>query len=198
MQSVPKFVSRISMFAIILISSSRWIRMISGYGAPFRVYASIPNSTSRKNCCVSAEWYRFPSSYFLPSNVRLKYLSFENAGQLPRPYPENVAQGTRIVDPMFNDMNRAEPSTYTTLDSCDYLVELRENDDMKIDISSWNVRGEFSFLNRNSCSGLRRAFWIPFIPDPCEISSYVLLERNDDGVVGLNVATRTRDSHEEL
>ena len=176
--------------------------MISGYGAPFRVYASIPKSNlSRQHCCVSAEWYRFPSSYFLPSNVRLKYLPFENAGQLPRPYPENVTHGTSVVDPFFNDMNREEPSTYTTLESCDYLVELREHNDddgRNFDSSEWKIREEFPFLNRNSCSGLRRAFWIPFIPDPCEISSYVLLERNDDGVVGLNVATRTRDSHEEL
>ena len=102
--------------------------------------------------------------------MRLKYLSFENAGQLPRPYPENVTHGTSVVDPFFNDMNREEPTTYTTLESCDYLVELREHNDddgRNFDSSEWKIREEFPFLNRNSCSGLRRAFWIPFIPNPC-------------------------------
>ena len=81
-------------------------------------------------------------------------------------------------------MNREEPSTYTTLESCDYLVELREHNDddgRSFDSSEWKIREEFPFLNRNSCSGLRRAFWIPFIPDPCETSRYVLLERSSGG-----------------
>ena len=186
------------MIAIVLISTSRWIRMISGYRAPFQVYASIPKSNSERNCCVSAEWYRFPSSYFLPSNVRLKYLPYENAGQLPRPYPENAQHGTRIVDPFFNDMNREEISTYTTPESCDYLVELREDEEERTGVpdDDWIVRAEFPFLNRNSCSGLRRAFWIPFLRDPCQTSSYVLLEKRTSRVIG-NVDD-VSVSHEEL
>ena len=89
-------------------------------------------------------------------------------------------------------MNREEPSTYTTLESCDYLVELREHNDdgggkYYYDSSDWKIREEFPFLNRNSCSGLRRAFWIPFIPDPCETSSCVLLERRSGGGDGGSV-----------
>lgn len=64
-----KILKKISILVIVLISTSRWIRMISGYGAPFALYSTIPEDQSRKFCCVSAEWYRFPSSYFLPSNV---------------------------------------------------------------------------------------------------------------------------------
>jgi len=40
--------------------------------------------------CVGKEWYRFPSSFFLPDpeEWKLKFLKSEFRGQLPRPYKE--------------------------------------------------------------------------------------------------------------
>lgn len=40
------------------------------------------------NLCIGKEWYRFPSHYFLPEGVRLRYLKSDFSGLLPKYFEE--------------------------------------------------------------------------------------------------------------
>ena len=66
------------------------------------------------NVCVGKEWYRFPSSFYLPSpKWHLRFVRSEFRGQLPKPYSEH-RNGTWTVPEDMNDMNREEPSRYVS------------------------------------------------------------------------------------
>ncbi len=94
-----------------------------GYSAPIEVYKQfyyddIQNIVqpiySDVNVCVGKEWYRFPSSFFLPGHRwHLRFLKSGFKGQLPQSYTEG-ANGTCIVPNDMNDMNKEEPSRYVS------------------------------------------------------------------------------------
>lgn len=67
------------------------------------------------NICVGKEWYRFPSSFFLPSErYNIGFLRSHFKGLLPKPF-ERGANGTSIIPSEMNDANREEPSRYVRL-----------------------------------------------------------------------------------
>ncbi|KAH7983054.1 hypothetical protein HPB52_008850 [Rhipicephalus sanguineus] len=99
----------------------------------------IPPST----LCVGKEWYRFPSSFFLPQNWELSFIESEFRGQLPKPYASS-ANATRIIPTDMNDANKEERSRYLSPSLCDYLVDTDGHDvtDREPDYSSspdWEV-----------------------------------------------------------
>jgi alpha-1,2-mannosyltransferase len=53
--------------AMALLSLSRSAALIGNYGAPMQIYAQLPPSGAGM-VCVGAEWFRFPSSFFLPGD----------------------------------------------------------------------------------------------------------------------------------
>ena len=97
----------------------------TGYHAPLDVYpklASLPasvlsriNTSHQVNVCVGKEWYRFPNSFFLPSDQwKLRFIKSDFRGQLPKPFEAEPPEGTRMVPKGFNDMNKEEPSRYVS------------------------------------------------------------------------------------
>ena len=63
--------------------------------------------------CIGKEWYRFPSSFFLPDapvRAELRFLPSSFHGQLPQPYAAENA--TWVVQPGFNDLNQEDPTRY--------------------------------------------------------------------------------------
>ncbi|KAI8367633.1 Alg9-like mannosyltransferase family-domain-containing protein [Radiomyces spectabilis] len=156
-----------------LISVSRILAVVLRYRAPVSVYGALwqdraPDqivnlnylqedfpynvSLKEKNLCVGKEWYRFPSSFFLPSDVRLQFIQSDFNGQLPKPFQEDLIEvtydraggkketwrkrplrfkGTSAKATGFNDLNVADPSVYVStfalgmvsVDQCDYLVD---------------------------------------------------------------------------
>ncbi|KAK6735534.1 hypothetical protein RB195_018628 [Necator americanus] len=85
--------------------------------------------------CVGKEWYRFPSSFFLPQTavdarsrkrgIHLFFLKSEFSGLLPKYYPQGKLPFiTRRIPTEMNDLNREEMSRYVPLDTCDYVVDL--------------------------------------------------------------------------
>lgn len=96
---------------------------IAGYNAPVETYREfyfedIQNIMkpiySDINVCVGKEWYRYPSSFFLPgARWRLRFLKSGFKGQLPKPYSEGPS-GSRVIPTDMNDMNREEPSRYVS------------------------------------------------------------------------------------
>ncbi|VDK31269.1 unnamed protein product [Anisakis simplex] len=85
-------------------------------------------NTSSIHVCVGKEWYRFPSSFFLPNGVvdrrgrkwktELNFVKSEFAGLLPKPFNEAfvLPNVTRIVPTEMNDLNKEEPSRWVVVD----------------------------------------------------------------------------------
>ncbi|VDN35393.1 unnamed protein product [Gongylonema pulchrum] len=96
------------------------------------------------NVCIGKEWYRFPSSFFLPSSgksdggrlwtAELKFIRSEFAFLLPKPYlVGSILQITRAIPTEMNDMNREEVIRYADIEQCDFLVDLETPDTTKLE-----------------------------------------------------------------
>jgi len=126
-----------------LLSISRAATLSTGYTSPLQLYNYIhkdiiiqiskqdkQNSTLAKKqpivICTGGEWYRFPSSFHLPTNAKLAFLKSSFTGQLPKPFHTH---GSRIESlpiqiKLFNDRNQDINNVYETIENCSYVVEL--------------------------------------------------------------------------
>jgi len=125
----------IILVAAVALGLSRSAALCVYYGAPAHVYTRLSRELSRDgfaspgatpiNLCVGREWYRFPSSFFLPSpSISLRFVRSGFGGLLPSPFSAPAPTGSRAIHPHFNDRNAEEESAYTPLAECDFLVEL--------------------------------------------------------------------------
>lgn len=133
---------------------------IASFHAPFtvlhhlntnsaRIHASSPHGLS---VCYGKEWYRFPSSFFLPNDDSLEFVKSAFDGILPKHFydgrsdlvikhekdtitatmdallgwtiPDHLASRTRAWQTGFNDLNREEPDRYVNVTTqCHILVD---------------------------------------------------------------------------
>ncbi|QQP41456.1 Mannosyltransferase, partial [Caligus rogercresseyi] len=115
----------IAVFSI--LSCSRLMSLYVNYHAPTSLWIQLNNLPGKasqgvkveKNIkytvCVGKEWYRFPTSFFLPSTSwNIEFLKSDFKGQLPRHYEEDDTHATR----------REEDTRYrvSALD-CDFIVD---------------------------------------------------------------------------
>ena len=111
-----------AMFTAVGLGIWRAIGMTNAYSAPLRIYAPLhaPGMTHSGNVvCLGKEWYRFPSSYHLPTGVRPKFVKSEFDGLLPGEFREanigfGIYPGTWLIPPGMNDENRADPGKYVS------------------------------------------------------------------------------------
>jgi alpha-1,2-mannosyltransferase len=125
------------------ISLARISALYVHYGAPMIIYkhfyyVEIPNQIATRqlqvdlidnpiNLCIGKEWYRFPSHYFLPDGVRLRFLKSGYNGQLPKYFLEKTYidsnnktkmsaehEGTWTIQEGFNDRNLEEMDRYVS------------------------------------------------------------------------------------
>jgi len=136
--------------------------------------------------CVGKEWYRYPSSFFLPgTNWRLGFLQSEFRGQLPKYFPTPAAGqlSSRVSSDDFNDLNLEETSRYTSPVKCHFLVDLdnsvvTERQPRYVGHANWTQVAEFDFLDSSASHPLLRAFYIPLVSNRfCKYNKYVLLRR---------------------
>ena len=70
------------------LSLSRMTALYQGYHGVTDIWMRVnqlPDSSTPTTVCVGKEWYRFQSSFFLPSTgFRIAFLKSEFAGQLPK------------------------------------------------------------------------------------------------------------------
>ena len=108
--------------ALILVGGLRTLGTITAYGAPLQVYKPLqahanPNHTS--SICLGKEWYRFPSSYYLPSSMRAHFIKSEFQGLLPGQFAEEG--GTYGLPPTWtvpigmNDQNVEDPRKHVRI-----------------------------------------------------------------------------------
>ena len=81
--------------------------------AKFKFFHQYFFPENRINVCLGKEWYRYPSSFFLPAKKwNVKFLQSEFKGQLPQPFLTDHELATAIERPNFNDLNLEEVSRY--------------------------------------------------------------------------------------
>ena len=173
------------------LSVSRSQALVHHYGSTMKLYRYLPELPvgKRAHVCVGTEWYKYPSSFFLPgTGYRLQFVASGFDGLLPRPFEEH-ADGTKAAPPQFNDDNRSEPDNYwDNADACDFFVTSTVSqggswiDAPVLEASShaWKVRKSLPFIDNSKSPALTRAFYIPFVSQKKNVwLDYVLLEKVD-------------------
>ncbi|XP_032777256.2 alpha-1,2-mannosyltransferase ALG9 isoform X1 [Daphnia magna] len=188
-----KFVQSVTLALVIsssIVSVSRIVGQYRGYHAPMDVFLELnrlswenEGDTKEYNVCVGKEWHRFPSSFFLPNNMKLRFIPSEFRGQLPRPF-DPPPNGTWTIPPYMNDLNKEEPTRYATLKDCHYLVDLETGQATEREpqysqmTSEWEIIFQVDFLDNARSPQFLRAFYIPWFSETyCKRIPYVLLKR---------------------
>jgi alpha-1,2-mannosyltransferase len=115
--------------ATINLGVLRSVGMATGYSAPLTVLAPLQQPgvvQSGDTVCMGKEWYRFPSSYFLPDTARAKFVRSEFKGLLPGEFSEGQTDlgmfpGTWIIPSGMNDDNIEDPGKYVSPSSAPLL-----------------------------------------------------------------------------
>ncbi|EAU39236.1 conserved hypothetical protein [Aspergillus terreus NIH2624] len=176
----------------------RTVGVISAYRAPLRIFEPLDQPDIRHagdSVCFGKEWYRFPSSFFLPDDMRAKFIRSEFRGLLPGEFPDAahygaLFEGTSQIPTGMNDRNLEDPGKYVDIAECSFLVDSsfpgREVTDLEPDYihdgTQWEPLSCESFLDASKTSLLGRLIWIPdlpFIPDRFRRhwGEYCLLQR---------------------
>lgn len=108
--------------AAVNVGLLRIVGNVTAYHAPLEVYRALKEPgapRSEETVCLGKEWYRFPSSYHLPNNLRPKFVKSEFAGLLPGEFNEaNVGfgfyPGAWLVPSGMNDRNEEDIGKYVS------------------------------------------------------------------------------------
>ncbi|PSN64318.1 hypothetical protein BS50DRAFT_602058 [Corynespora cassiicola Philippines] len=184
---IPAQLKLIFVSALVLgsfdLGALRTIGLMTAYSAPLAVYKPLQQpglALPGDNVCLGKEWYRFPSSYHLPHQVRARFIKSEFSGLLPGEFSEanegfGFFPGTWLIPSGMNDENREDPSKYIDIDHCHFLVDSRLpgaapttlEPDYIADSKNWEALACESFLDASTTSALGRLLWVPdwpFIP----------------------------------
>ena len=109
-------------FGLVAIAAGvlRTVGIVTGYSAPFHVHRALQRghlvAMDDVNVCYGKEWYRFPSSFFLPRNHRAKFVKSAFDGLLPGEFREAEtgfgSWATWLVPLGMNDENREDVGKY--------------------------------------------------------------------------------------
>lgn len=100
----------------------RTLGLVRAYAAPLSIYSPLkrfPDTGAENAVCLGKEWYRFPSSYFLPDHMRARFIKSEFNGLLPGQFNEvkegfGFWPGTYLEPPGMNDENREDIGKYVS------------------------------------------------------------------------------------
>ncbi len=111
-------------FFIVAVNMGLWriAGMTTAYDAPLKVYSSLHNpgmASAGETVCLGKEWYRLPSSYFLPNNMRAKFVKSAFTGLLPGEFRAEdtalgVLAGASVIPPGMNDENLEDLGKYVS------------------------------------------------------------------------------------
>lgn len=183
------FMTYVAMFV------SRSFSMYRNYRAPLTLYQHlysthlVPARSSDYRVCVGGEWYRFPTSFFLPGKQNtLYFIKSSFGGQLPQPFrPVNGTWDAPLLP--FNELNQEEPSRYVPLDSCTYYIEFfpRGADEESVAEAikksggipeKWEVLNTWPFIDTERSRSPYRSFYIPGLTEKhTKFGDYALLAK---------------------
>lgn len=127
---IPKKFRVAAILAVVLLSLQiallRTIGLVTAYRAPIKIFQALESEplTSSDTVCLGKEWYRFPSSYFLPNGSKGKFVRSEFSGLLPGEFAtatngSSFFLGTSVIPPGMNDRNEEDVGKYvSTYPSC--------------------------------------------------------------------------------
>ncbi|KAG7397570.1 mannosyltransferase [Phytophthora boehmeriae] len=182
-----------------LLSVSRVASNLVNFSAPLRVYHHLyvnvlPNPTTSLlldshnaavrpvALCLLKEWYRFPTSFFIPSNhTNVQFVKSSFSGLLPKPF-EQHENGTSIIPSAMNDKNREEPSRYVHIETCDFVVDLnlpgQHETKFWEEPSTWELVHSEPFLDAYRSVSPYRSFYIPGLtPQYVKYADYAIYKR---------------------
>jgi alpha-1,2-mannosyltransferase len=94
-----------------VLSLARILAQVRAFTAPMYVFAEVTNPSI---VCLGKEWYRFPSSFFLPEGSRAFFVKSAFSGLLPGRFLESETLGWRSgmwqIPTGMNDRNLEEMS----------------------------------------------------------------------------------------
>ncbi|OGM48531.1 hypothetical protein ABOM_002478 [Aspergillus bombycis] len=178
----------------------RTVGMITGYNAPLKVFEPLQRlgiPQTGDSVCFGKEWYRFPSSFFLPDGMRAKFIRSEFRGLLPGEFPDAtdypaLFDGTSQIPAGMNDLNLEDPGKYVDISQCSFLVDSyfpsRDATELEPDYihdeSQWEVMSCKHFLDASHTGLIGRLIWVPDLPGlPDQVQrkwgQYCLLRRRD-------------------
>ncbi|KAI9873087.1 MAG: mannosyltransferase [Pleopsidium flavum] len=188
-------------FVILAIDAGllRSVGMITAYRAPLTVYQALQApgiARPGETVCFGKEWYRFPSSHFLPKGLRAKFVKSAFDGLLPGEFNEaqigfGFFPGTWLIPPGMNDQNIEDPGKYIDIDHCSFMVDSYfpgvEATDLEpnyiLDTDTWEALQCSDFLDAARTHVVGRTLWLPntnLIPERFRRrwGRYCLLRRN--------------------
>lgn len=177
----------------IAVGIFRTIGAVSAYRAPLQVYGPLQRPefiNLEETVCLGKEWYRYPSSYFLPRRMRAKFVKSAFQGLLPGEFNEaktgfGFFPGSWLDPPGMNDQNIEDPGKYVSpatqhllwttnktqidIDHCAFLVDSyfpgTETSSLEpnyiLDNATWEKLHCEDFLDASQTSILGRIFWVP-------------------------------------
>ncbi|KAL9023973.1 MAG: hypothetical protein Q9180_008036 [Flavoplaca navasiana] len=169
----------VSLFVLLAldISVARTIGIVTAYRAPFQVYGPLHEDrliNNEANVCLGKDWYRFPSSYFLPKGMRAKFIKSAFDGLLPGQFTEaktgfGFFPGTWLIPPGMNDQNLEDPGKHVDINHCSFLVDsyfpnLPSSDlepNYIEDTATWEEMQCSAFLDSSQTTFIGRILWIP-------------------------------------
>lgn len=175
------FLVSITMSLCIQISMQRIWGVYSGYAAPLSLYKPLETiGGPGDSVCFGKDWYRFPNSYFLPRDMRAKWIRSEFRGLLPGEFSEartgfGFWSGTWLPTIGLNDRNEEDLGKYVDVRTCAFLVDTQFPEQQKqagwmpppeepnyvADTDRWDVVKCVPFLDAASTPFLVRALWVP-------------------------------------
>ncbi|OIW28273.1 hypothetical protein CONLIGDRAFT_681244 [Coniochaeta ligniaria NRRL 30616] len=185
---VGKIPARVKLFTVSLalllsidLGVARVWGIYSAYSAPLAIYKPLETMGGQgDSVCFGKEWYRFPSSYFLPRDMRAKWVRSEFRGLLPGEFSEartgfGFWSGTWLPTTGLNDQNEEDAGKYVDLRMCDFLVDTQfpeqqrqqgwkappNEPDYVADTEHWEEVKCVPFLDAASTPFLPRALWVP-------------------------------------
>jgi alpha-1,2-mannosyltransferase len=113
------------MSAIVLSINIGLLRIfgtVTAYRAPLQIYQALEAPGMARpgdTVCFGKDWYRFPSSYFLPNGMRAKFIKSEFSGLLPGEFNEaktgfGFFPGAWMMPPGMNDRNQEDPGKHVS------------------------------------------------------------------------------------
>jgi alpha-1,2-mannosyltransferase len=161
--------------SVMAISLSRTMALWKYYSAPLDVYTTLsqhiqreptPSSTRRMLVCTCGEWYRFPSSFYLPSPYEIGFLPSSFKGQLPQPFSEHGSKKSsqQVLQP-FNDQNKEQTERYVQdVSECQFIIDLSDGKCGSTTNVEKEMIASFPFLDgERTSSSLHRTMYLPFL-----------------------------------
>ncbi|KAJ0424821.1 hypothetical protein BJY00DRAFT_326030 [Aspergillus carlsbadensis] len=181
---VPAKLKLAAVMSVILLAINggllRTLGMVTAYNAPLKVLEPLGGLEMVRpgdSICFGKEWYRFPSSFFLPEGLRAKFIRSEFRGLLPGEFPDApnysaLLESTSRIPEGMNDRNEEDEGKYTDISQCSFLVDSyfpgREATPLEPhyieDGAQWEVVSCKPFLDASETSLLGRLIWIPDLP----------------------------------